>query len=338
MNFLDDLLTALETAGANFTQHAYQAISSEIMPLLRIMLIAYVAWYGLQLILGTARISASEVIFRVVRMTIIVAFIGQWGTFQAFFYDWLNNTPEDIGRLLLSKSGTGITEPTSGLSQIWKTANEAATAFAAQTGYFAILPSIVGGLIMLAVGLFIAVALAILVLSKVIMWGLLAIAPIFIACLMFENTRQYAMSWFQQVLTYAIMPLFVFVVAAFLITTMDAEVQKVVAASTESEIKLSDIAAFLMICVAGAFVLFNIQTLAQGIAGGIATGIGNTVLKYSGKGLRSGINGSRATAGTIGNAGMAARERTIAGMQENIRNSAAAQAMQKKIIENSTPK
>lgn len=334
MNFLDDLLTALEKAGANFTQHAYQAIGTEIMPLLRIMLIAYIAWYGIQLMLGTARISASEVVFRVVRMTIIVAFIGNWGTFQTFFYDWLNNTPEDVGRLLLVKSGTGITEPTSGLSQIWATANKAAAAFAKQTGYFAILPSMVGFLIMVAVGLFIAVALAILVLSKVMMWGLLAIAPIFIACLMFDNTRPYAMSWFQQVLTYAIMPLFVFVVAAFLITTMDTEIQKVVAASTESEVELTDISAFLLICVAGAFVLFNIQTLAQGIAGGIATGIGSAAQRYMGISLR----GARSTAGTIGNAGMAARERTISGMKENLRNSAAAEALQKKIIEHSTPK
>ena len=267
MNFLGGLLEALEDAGRNFSQRAYEVVGDEIMPLLTIMLIAYVAYYGLQLVMGTARVSVGEIVGRVVRMMIIVAFIDQWGNFQLFFYDWLNNTPEDVGRALLKASSTGITEPTDGLSMIWETANEAAAAFAEQSGYFAILPGLVGFLIMLAVGLFIAVALAILVLAKVMMWVLLGTAPIFISCLLFDSTRQYGMAWFQQVLTYAIIPLFVYVVAAFLITTMDAELQKVAAAASANEIQLDDISAFVLICAAGAFVLFNIQTLAQGITG-----------------------------------------------------------------------
>lgn len=332
MNFLGGLLEALEDAGRNFSERAYQVIGDEIMPLLTVMLIAYVAYYGLQLVMGTARVSIGEIISRVVRMMMIVAFIDQWGNFQTFFYDWLNNTPEDVGRALLTASSTGITEPTDGLSMIWATANKAAAAFAEQSGYFAILPGLIGFLIMLAVGLFIAIALAILVLSKVMMWVLLGTAPIFIACLLFDSTRQYGMAWFQQVLTYALIPLFVYVVAAFLITTMDAELQKVAAAAAASEIQLDDISAFILICAAGAFVLFNIQTLAQGITGGVATGIGTVAKKAVGASIKSGL----ATAGSVGNQGMKARERTHAGMRENIRHSSAT-AMQNRISNNSMP-
>ena len=46
------------------------------------------------------------------------------------------------------RPATGITEPTNGLSQIWKTANVAAAAFSEQAGYFSVLPALIGMIIM----------------------------------------------------------------------------------------------------------------------------------------------------------------------------------------------
>ncbi|MBP2238755.1 type IV secretion system protein VirB6 [Sinorhizobium kostiense] len=340
-DFLGDLLDRIEQTGADFSEQAYGIVGDEIVPLLTIMFIAYVGYYGLQLFMGTARISVSEIIGRVARMLIILALVREWDYFNTLFYSWLNNTPEDVGRAILTATGTGITEPTNGLSMIWKTANEAASAFAEQSGYFAVLPSMIGFLIMLAVAVFIAVALAILLLAKVMMWVLIGTAPIFIGCMLFQQTRGMGVAWFQQVLMYALIPLFVYVVAAFLISAMDPELTKVTSAANQRELQLSDISAFLLLCAAGAFVLFNIQVLAQGITGGVAAGIGNVaraVGRFAGiSGPISTLSGGQRLAGSIGSAGMQARARTQEGMRTNIRN-AAAEAMQNRISSNSMPR
>ncbi|RVJ00711.1 TrbL/VirB6 family protein [Sinorhizobium medicae] len=340
-DFLGDLLDRIEQTGADFSEQAYGIVGDEIVPLLTIMFIAYVGYYGLQLFMGTARISVSEIIGRVARMLIILALVREWDYFNTIFYSWLNNTPEDVGRAILTATGTGITEPTNGLSMIWKTANEAASAFAEQSGYFAVLPSMIGFLIMLAVAVFIAVALAILLLAKVMMWVLMGTAPIFIGCMLFQQTRGMGVAWFQQVLMYALIPLFVYVVAAFLISAMDPELTKVTSAANQRELQLSDISAFLLLCAAGAFVLFNIQVLAQGITGGVAAGIGNfarAVGRWTGVSAPiSALSGGQRLAGSIGNAGMQARARTQEGMRTNIRN-AAAEAMQNRISSNSMPR
>ncbi|MDW9912264.1 conjugal transfer protein TrbL [Sinorhizobium meliloti] len=321
-DFLGDLLDRIEQTGANFSARTYGIVGEEIVPLLTIMFIAYVAYYGLQLFMGTARVSVSEIIGRVARMLIILALVREWDYFNTLFYSWLNNTPEDVGRAILTATGTGITEPTNGLSMIWKTANEAASAFAEQSGYFAVLPSMIGFLIMLAVAVFIAVALAILLLAKVMMWVLIGTAPIFIGGMLFEQTRGMGVAWFQQVLMYALIPLFVYVVAAFLISAMDPELTKVTSAANQRELQLSDISAFLLLCAAGAFVLFNIQVLAQGITGGVAAGIGNVaraVGRFAGiSGPISALSGGQRLAGSIGNAGMQARARTQEAMQNRI--------------------
>lgn len=282
-DFLGDLLQRIEDSGTTFSEEAYTVVGQEIMPLLQVMLVAYVAYYGLQLFLGTARIGVSEIIGRVVRMMIILALVGSWANFNNLFYQWINDTPEDVGRAILAASGTGISEPTNGLSQIWRTANQAASTFAEQSGYFSVLPSMIGILIMVGAGIFIAVALAILILAKVMLWVLIGTAPIFIACMLFEKTRIYGVGWFNQVLTYALIPLFIYVVASFLIAAMNPELSKIDAASGTRTLSLADIAGFLLLCAAGAFVMIYIQSIGQGIAGGIAASVGDTARRWTGR-------------------------------------------------------
>ena len=105
-------------------------------------------------------------------------------------------------------------------------------------------------------------------LAKVVLWVLLGTAPIFISCMFFNATRSYAIGWINQCLLYAMIPLFIYVIAAFLIAAMEPELTKIDQISGNRELKLSDFAAFIMLCIAGAFVLFQVQSLAQGIAGG----------------------------------------------------------------------
>lgn len=284
-DFLGELLDRIEASGANFSEQAYGVVGSEVIPLLEVLAVVYVAWYAVQLLAGSARIGVGEVVGRVVRMMLILALVSQWEHFNTFFYSWLNDTPEDVGRAILAASSTGITEPTNGLSMIWKTANDAASAFAEQSGYFAVLPSLIGFLIMACTAIFMAVALAILILAKVAMWVLIGTAPIFIACMLFEQTRSYGMGWFNQVVIYALIPLFIYVIAAFLIAAMDPELTAIEAAAKSRTLKLSDIAAFVLLCAAGAFILLQIQAIAQGIAGGIAAGIGQMgygIARYAG--------------------------------------------------------
>ena len=136
----------------------------------------------------------------------------------------------------------------------------------------AICPSfrhLIGMIIMVFAGIFVAIALGILVLAKVVLWVLLGTAPIFISCIFFNVTRNYAMGWINQCLLYAMIPLFVYVIAAFLIAAMEPELTKIDQISGNRELKLSDFAAFIMLCIAGSFVLFQVQSLAQGIVGGL---------------------------------------------------------------------
>ncbi|WP_245453608.1 type IV secretion system protein [Aminobacter sp. MSH1] len=290
-------------------------------------------FYGVHLFLGTSRLSVAEVIGRLARVMIIFIIVTSWANFNSLVYEWITTVPEDAGRAILAASATGVTEPTHGLSQIWKTANVAAAAFSEQAGYLSVLPALIGLIIMVFAGLFVAVALGILVLAKVVLWVLLGTAPIFISCFFFDSTRGYAMGWLNQSLLYAIIPLFVYVIAAFLIAAMEPELTKIDQISGDRELTLSDFAAFIMLCLAGSFVLIQVQSLAQGIAGGLATPIGPRSRQLTTRGVWWG----REAIGQSARQTQAAVDRVQARLHSPRQDGAGA-SMQRAITSNGTPR
>lgn len=332
-DFIGELLQRIDASGENFSERAFEALSRDIAPLLRLLFMLAILFYGVQLLLGISRLSVGEVIGRLVRILVIFILVGTWANFHALIYDWVTTVPGAAGRAILAASGTGVSEPTNGLSQIWKTANVAAAAFSEQAGYFSVLPALVGMIIMVFAGLFVAIALGILVLSKVILWALLGTAPVFLACMFFNATRNYALGWINQCLLYAMIPLFVYVIAAFLIAAMAPELTKIDQLSGNRELSLSDFAAFIMLCLAGSFVLFHVQSLAQGIAGGLAIPVGLRTRQTIGSRM---FWGRSALGRSLKHTQAAAR-----GFQARLRPpkpSNPGSAMQRTITANSTPK
>jgi type IV secretion system protein VirB6 len=326
-DFIGQMLDRIDNAGTSFSEQAYGIVGTEIAPLLKVMAVVFVSFYGLQLILGTSRISASEIVFRSTRVIFIVTLVSQWSYFNDLFYSWLNSTPEDVGRAILTAvSGTTMTDPTSGMSQIWEAANKVAATYSEQSGYFSVLPALIGILIIAAAAVLICVGLAILILSKVMMWVLIGTAPIGISLMLFPQTRNFGWSWFTQTLAYAMMPLFVYVIAAFILSALAPEVSTLEAKAAASSLQLSDLGAFVLLCLAGGFVLLNIQSMVQGITGVMAASIGGTAMALN----RFALN---KTTGASGRLGESNRNRTWQGAKQNVANS-----MQKNIADMSVAK
>ena len=95
-DFLGALVQRIENSGSSFSQEGYAVVGAQVMPLLQVMLVAYVAFYGLQLVTGTARIAVAEVVGRLARMMVILALVQAWPAFDVLIYQWINETPEDV--------------------------------------------------------------------------------------------------------------------------------------------------------------------------------------------------------------------------------------------------
>jgi type IV secretion system protein VirB6 len=150
--------------------------------------------------------------------------------------------------------------------------------------------------------------------------------------MLFNPTRNYAVGWLNQALLYALIPLFVYVIAAFLIAAMAPELTKINQISGSRELKLSDFAAFIMLCLAGSFVLIQIQSLAQGIVGGLAMPIGRRSSSFTDRAIVFG----RSAIGTSSRQMQAAIHRVQA--QLHAPPIISREALQRTIAANGTPR
>jgi type IV secretion system protein VirB6 len=108
-----------------------------------------------------------------------------------------------------------------------------------------------------------------LLLAKVFMAFVLAVGPIFIACLAFPVTRRFADGWIAKVVNYVLLTVFVSAASAISLSIYQTYVNATIAtaASTNS---LQD--AFGLVALAGALIIVIVQlpSVAAGIAGGAA--------------------------------------------------------------------
>lgn len=281
-NILGGILGSIDKAGGAFSEHAYGYVAEHILPLLMTLVMIYVAYYGFQLITGTASIQASDFLGRIVRVVLILALVMEWDNFDALFFQTLNQTPEAVGKALLIWVPSEVRDPVSGLSEVWNTANRAASTYSGQTGHAGGLTDLTGLLLIAVAGLFVGTALAILILAKVMLWVLVGTAPIFIACMLFEQTRDYGRGWINQVLVYAITPMLVYVVAAFLLDAMRGAIGNLEVQIANENLMLSDFAVFFLLCIAGAIVLAQVQVHAHGIVRAVGSGTGQSARRTAG--------------------------------------------------------
>ena len=274
-DFIGKLLENLDAIGGNFTSNAFMAFERDIMPLINILVILYVIFYGIRLLMGATSISAAEVCIHVVKVVGVATLATNWSMFNDLIYSWIISVPDGIGQLVLNAAGGSTTKTTNGLSAIVQQATTINHAFNDAAGWTKFGP-ILFGIFVLAISYFlVGVALMLLMISKVALWILIGTAPIFITCYLFNVSRKLTDGWLTQVMAYSLMPIFTYGACAIIIATMRTAIKDQDYSGNALDELASLGAIFILVCLAGLYILFTIQTMTQGVVGTVMISAGD---------------------------------------------------------------
>ena len=224
---IPQLLGNVDTAGCNYVQGAYQALSTAVTSggsgtsVASLILILYVIFWAFGVWSGTATGSATDAAFRLFRAFVIYTLATSWNDFVTFAYTLLNTAPSAIGNALLSAGGTrSYTSPNAivtALENIW---NQISQAYQAHVAFslFSLGAYVVGIACVVIIALFLAVATFTIILSKVFLWLLLGIAPLMILTLLFSASSRFFAGWLNSVVQYAVLQILVYAFLAFYLT------------------------------------------------------------------------------------------------------------------------
>lgn len=311
---ITSLLQSVDQIGQNYVSTAYQALSSALTSggatgVGGLLLTLYVIVWGIGIWQGTVSGGPADHAFRLFRAFLIYALATGWNDFQTFAYNGMNQGPSAIGNALLSAvtsaSSTGtsanltsVDGVQSALQNMWDTTNSATEAFLQNAGITNWGPYIFAAVFYVVMALLIGFALFLIILSKLFMWLLLALAPVFIILLLFGVTSRYFSGWLGALVQYFLVQVLVYAFLAFYVSLVQQSIDALNGVASSKSVSWGTIGPVVLLAIIGTLLLAQINNVAAAIAGGVPISsprIGSVLASVSGYRLGRAANQLRLT-------------------------------------------
>jgi len=309
---ITSFLQSVDQLGQNYVSTAYQALanaatSGGATSVAGLLLTLYVIFWGVGIWQGTATGGPADHAFRLFRAVLIYAMATKWGDFQTLVYNALNEGPSAIGNALLSavtsanNTGmsvnlTSVNGVQSALQNMWDTTNSATEAFLQNAGITNWGPYIFAAVFYVVMAILIGFAIFLIVLSKMFMWLLLALAPLFIILLLFGVTTRFFSGWMSALVQYFLVQVLVYAFLAFYVSLIQQTIDTLNGVANSKSATWATIGPVVLLAIIGILLLSQINNMAAAIAGGVpifAPRIGGVLATATGYRLGAAANRAR---------------------------------------------
>jgi type IV secretion system protein VirB6 len=258
-----DILKQVDQVTLGFTSKAYQAVVSAHITELRLMLVAYIALFGIAVLQGTLSMSLRDASKHVLKAMIIFQLATNWGTFTTFFYNVFTSGPEKLTTALI-----GGHDPTQQLEDVFVTGVEAARKINRKAGTFDVAQVFLAILVLIGTVLMVGVALFLLVLSKMGLAILLSIAPIFIALALWKGTQGLFQGWINYLVNYAMIPVITYALLGLILALMKDPIQQI--KQSGESIDFVTIIPYLLMGAIAILLFSQVLRISAALGGGVA--------------------------------------------------------------------
>ena len=211
------LLADTDCQSFGLVERGYTALSQPggpVAALLTGLLVLAVAFFGYRLLLGRG-LMLVDVVSLAIKIGVVLLLATSWEAWQAVAYDSLARAPVRVAAEILT--GLNATDPITGLQAALDGLEQASIGYRTRAG---IASPLVGGpaasaMTLTVSGYFLTLSiLGLLVIARILLALLLAITPLIAGFILFDATRGMATRWLAAMVTTAIVPMFVLVLAA----------------------------------------------------------------------------------------------------------------------------
>ncbi len=263
MGLISEIIQKVDSVTLNYTAQSYQAIVARHSTELHLMLVLYIALYGLAVLQGIIPGTTREMGKHILKAFIVFQLATNWGTFTIFFYDVFTTGPDKLTGALTN----GI-KPSEQLASIFDAGmtNAARIFLKADTFDFSIM--FIGLLVAVGTLLMTGFALFLIILAKLGLAVLLSIAPLFIAFALWRGTKGLFQGWVNYLVNLALIPVITYGLLSLVLMIMDEAVKKIENAG--EEINLSHVVPYLLVGCIASLLFSQVNRIASSLGGGIA--------------------------------------------------------------------
>lgn len=342
---LTNALALVDCYTASFVFDAYGRLfgpGTRFAAVLTSTLVLYVAIYGIQLALGTARLTLDQFGPRVLKIGFIVGLLGAWPTFQRLVVDVAFGAPMGIAAEMLALLDESVDTPAGVLAAIdafYDRMLDAASNLIKRASITELRYYVAAGFVWLVTVVAMLFAFGFLLISKLATALILGVGPLFIALYLFGGTRGLFEGWLRALVGFALVPMFLLTSLAMLLAMIDGTVATVEAEAAIGRMTWDNLVLLLVITAGFALLFIQIPNVTAAIAGGISiagaagamAAIGSSLIQRSAAGVLGTIDSTGGAASLAWHLGspktrartvlelQAARRRVTAGLGESAR-------------------
>ncbi len=201
-------LTAVDCIASQVSEQAFGRLfgtDGQLAFVLTMLLILYVAFFGISLMLGRSNLSVRALVPRMMTIGLVLTFATSFAAFSAIFYNIFVGGPDQVATVLTGSQGSATATFAQKLDIVFLAVQQASGANGAQTDISLFSPEgmMWAGAMMLLLG-----TVGLLVTARIGLALLLAVGPIFVVLALFNGTRGLFTGWLKGVTMLAIAPLF----------------------------------------------------------------------------------------------------------------------------------
>lgn len=222
MNLTADILKQVDNITLGYTAKAFQAVVNAHTTEIRLMLVAYFAFYGIAVLQGFVPLTMRDLAKHVLKAALVYSVATNWGNFTVFCYNFFTSGPDKLMSALI-----GGAEPSTQLGIVFDKGMAAATQIYENAGRLDLGQMSVAFILMVSTLLLTGYALFLLILSKIGLAVLLSLGPIFIILALWPATKGIFLSWLNYLVNYALIPVITLGFLGLIISILEGAVSKI---------------------------------------------------------------------------------------------------------------
>lgn len=198
-------LTAVDCIASQVSEQAFGRIfgtDGQLAVVLTMLLIFYVAFFGISLMLGRSNLSVRALLPKMMTLGLVLTFATSFAAFSTVFYNLFVEGPDQIAGVLTGTSGSATATFAQKLDVVFLAVQQASTG---QVDIAAFSPP---GMMWFGAMLLLLGTVGLLVTARIGLALLLAVGPIFVVLALFNGTRGLFTGWLKGVVMLALAPLF----------------------------------------------------------------------------------------------------------------------------------
>lgn len=297
MGAIEQLLTNIDESLIGFVNSIFIQLSPAVHNLWRVLMIMFVVIYGYR-VMVSGNFEAREMFVKTLKMVIVLAVATEWAPFSIFVYDLSTQFPSEIADQMLAADNKNSDNINSSITAFFDEGFRVAGKFFDEAGWTNKMYPIYGFLVCVFTILFGAYAAFLIILAKLAVALLLALAPIFILLLVFNESRELFMGWLRTLINYALIPLFVYALLGLIGAIISDRLIDLNTAFNTKKGITEAMAGFALCTFAGFLLSTQIMSIVGGITGGYTLGTLGTVSRNAFRTARFGSAVAKRTPAT----------------------------------------